>query len=56
MWCACQGVPPLRRSATHGPANSTSTSTTTQMNVTVTVVCANSNASHPAWATRIVKM
>ena len=56
MWWACHGVPPLRVSAIHGPANSTSVSSTTHTNVTASDVLAISSATQPAWAIRIALM
>src|SRR4029453_4353135 len=45
------GVPPLRVSASTGPAVSTSSRTATQTNVTPTEVSATARVTHPAWAT-----
>jgi hypothetical protein len=53
MWCACHGVPPLRRSAIHGPPNSTSVSSAAHANVAPTDVSASSSPAQPTCAIEI---
>ena len=54
MWCACQGVPPLRFSAIHGPANSISSNGAAQANMPATDVSAIASATQPTCEIRIV--
>ena len=54
MWCACQGVPPIRFSAISGPLNSIATITAINTNVTPTELLTIAIAIHPTCATVMV--
>ncbi len=51
MWWACHGVPPMRRSASHGPNISKTTSTSAIAYVVATEVLTRIMAIQPICAT-----